>query len=208
VAESGPEIWVLAGVDGAGKSSIGGQLVRRAGQLWFNPDSAAAELLRAGFRPEEANALAWRTGFEFLQRAIAERRRYVFETTLGGRRITSSLIEAARNGMAVRIWYCGLTSVELHLARIARRVSEGGHSIPEDVVRVRFDSSRLNLIRLSPHLTELRLFDNSAERRDVRRAKPRVLMHLRAGELLELAQPGEMPEWAKPIVAAASAPGL
>jgi predicted ABC-type ATPase len=53
--------------------------------------------------------------------------------------------------------------VELHLARIARRVSEGGHSIPEDLVRARFDSSRLNLIRLLPHLTELRLFDNSAE---------------------------------------------
>jgi predicted ABC-type ATPase len=203
VVGSAPEIWVLAGVNGAGKSSIGGQWVRRAGQSWFDPDSAAAELLHAGFRPEEANTLAWRKGFEFLQRAIAERRPYSFETTLGGHTITSTLIEAARKQMAVRIWYCGLTSVELHLARIAHRVSEGGHSIPDDMVRARFDSSRLNLIRLLPHLTELRLFDNSAERRDVRRATPRVLMHLRAGELLELTQPADMPEWAKPIVAAA-----
>ena len=205
VAAAAPDIWVLAGINGAGKSSIGGEMLRRAGLTWYDPDRAAAELLESNgaFDSDEANAIAWRKGFEMLQKAIGERRRYLFETTLGGNTITATLITASQRGLAVRVWYCGLDSVDRHLSRIARRVREGGHDIPEALVRSRYNSSRMNLIRLLPHLTELRVLDNSAERKDPRRAKPRVLLHLLEGELLDLAEPAAMPDWAKPIVGAA-----
>jgi predicted ABC-type ATPase len=203
VAEPRPTIWVLAGVNGAGKSSIGGAMLTASGGTWFNPDAAAKSLREHGVAPNEANARGWSMGFELLQRAVNERKSFLFETTLGGRTITDTLIEASRREHAIRVWYCGLDTVERHLARIARRVAEGGHDIPEALVRTRFEASRVNLIRLLPVLTELRLLDNSVEHSNPRRAKPRTLLHLRDGELLDLAPPGKTPDWAKPVIGAA-----
>ena len=50
----------------------------------------------------------------------------------------------------VAIWFCGLHSVELHMQRVAARVSRGGHDIPADKIRARYDSSRENLLALLP----------------------------------------------------------
>src|SRR5207302_846106 len=79
-------IYVLAGVDGAGKSSIGGAAIRQSGADYFNPDEATQRILAAnpGISPAEANSAAWHQGKRLLERAIAERLDYAFETTLGG----------------------------------------------------------------------------------------------------------------------------
>jgi predicted ABC-type ATPase len=202
-----PCIWVLAGTNGAGKSSIAGALLRRSGGDYFNPDEVARRLRseRPGLTSSEANAAAWSAGVGLLDAAIAERRDHFFETTLGGSTITGKLDHALDRGFEVRIWYTGLASPELHLQRIAARVAQGGHDIPEADVRRRYDASRRNLIRLIPRLTELRMFDNSAEADPAagRTPKPRQLLQLRYGELVALAEPWSMPEWAKPIAAAA-----
>jgi predicted ABC-type ATPase len=63
----------------------------------------------------------------------------------------------------VRVWYVGLSSPELHIARVRARVAKGGHDIPEPRIRERYDASRLNLIRLLPRLSELWVYDNSVE---------------------------------------------
>lgn len=200
-------IWVLAGTNGAGKSSVGGELLRRAGGDYFNPDEVA-RLLRQqhpGWAPRQANAAAWEAGVRLLDEAILEGREHFFETTLGGSTITGTLEFAIEAGFEVRIWYVGLESVELHLARVAARVARGGHDIPEEAIRHRFDNSRRNLIRLIPRLTELKLFDNSAEVEVLGGSPPlpSLLLHLRGDEVIELADPATMHEWAKPIVGAA-----
>ncbi len=200
-----PGIWVLAGTNGAGKSSVGGELLRRAGGDYFNPDEAARRLrqLHPGWAHRQANATAWPVGVRLLDEAIQGGREHFFETTLGGKTITRKLEVAIRAGFEVRIWYVGLESVELHLARVAARVARGGHDIPESDVRRRFDNSRRNLIRLTPVLTELKLFDNSAEVSGDTLPQPRLLVHLRGDKVIDLADPTTIPEWAKAIVAAA-----
>ena len=81
-----PVIYVLAGVNGAGKSSVGGHLLTRAGLAWFNPDAFARELrAAAGGSVEKANGAAWREGMRRLDAALAGGGSYAFETTLGGR---------------------------------------------------------------------------------------------------------------------------
>ena len=127
-----PCIYVLAGTNGAGKSSIAGARFRESGAEYFNPDEAARRILAANpaAGPEEANAAAWQHGKRLLERAISERLTFAFETTLGGDTITA-LLEAARSaGIEVRIWYVGLDSVERHIARVRSRVARGGHDIP------------------------------------------------------------------------------
>lgn len=202
-----PRIYVLAGVNGAGKSSIGGTAFRSRGIDYYNPDEASRELRES--HPElastEANALAWQKGREMLERAIQERRDFVFETTLGGNTIPRLLGEAAKNGIEVSIWYVGLNSPKLHIERVAARVGRGGHSIPEKTIRQRYERSRLNLIQLLPHLTELLVYDNSdhAEPEAGNKPAPRLVLHLEKGTIVGPEDLSKTPEWAKPIVAAA-----
>ena len=109
-------IIVLAGVNGAGKSSIGGSALRAKGLDWYNPDEVAREM-QGEFAQKpaaEINAFVWQEGFQRLQRAIREDSDFAFETTLGGNSITSALLDAIAAGVQVQVWYCGLESVELH----------------------------------------------------------------------------------------------
>jgi len=114
-------------VNGAGKSSLGGAAFRDAGATYYNPDEAARALRVAnpklGVTP--ANSLAWQQGRRLLERAIAERLDFAFETTLGASTIPRLLEAAADRGAQVRIWYVGLDSVERHLARVRARVRKG-----------------------------------------------------------------------------------
>jgi len=197
----------LAGTNGAGKSSIAGATFLAQGAEYFNPDEAARHILSAN--PEitqaEANSAAWRQGRRLLEHAIAERMSIAFETTLGGVTITALLDSALSAGIEVRIWYVGLATAELHIARVRARVAKGGHDIPEARIRERYDGSRLNLIRLMPRLSELRLYDNSEEADpDAGVApEPKLLLHMAHGKIVRLCTLAGTPEWAKPILGAA-----
>lgn len=203
-----PFIAVLAGVNGAGKSSLGGALLRTSGVEYFNPDEAARQIQRViGCAREEANSIAWETGRRQLEAAISDRRNYAFESTLGGHTIPALLVTAARSGIEILVWFVGLSSPEQHIARVRARVASGGHDIPEEMIRQRWDTSRQNLIALMPHLTELKVFDNSDEGDPVAGMTPafRLLLHCDHGTIIapSVAKLEKTPEWAKPIVAAA-----
>jgi predicted ABC-type ATPase len=208
VADAAPPcIYVLAGTNGAGKSSIAGAMFLRSGVEFFNPDQAT-RLIRArypGASEADANSAAWQQGRRLLERAIAERLTFAFETTLGGKTMTDLLDRALAAGLEVRIWYVGLSSPELHIKRVRARVARGGHDIPEAQIRARYDSSRLNLIRLLPKLTELRVYDNSVEAapRTGLAPEPLLVLHMVRGKVVRSGELAEMPEWAKPIVAVA-----
>jgi predicted ABC-type ATPase len=207
-AAPGPRgtITVLAGINGAGKSSVAGAYIREAGGDYYNPDEFTRSLLaqNPGMDPGEANSLAWTRGKELLERAIADGGDFVFETTLGANTIPRLLALAAQEGMAVRMFFVGLASAEHHLRRVAARVAGGGHDIPEAKIRQRWENSRLNLIALLPHLTELKVWDNSAEA-DLSTGAPApvLLLHLRAGKIVAPKNLSATPDWAKAIVAAA-----
>ncbi len=158
-----PFIFVLAGVNGAGKSSVGGAMLAEHGLDWYNPDRFARELVAAlGIDIADANGRAWEHGRARLAAAIDGGRNFAFETTLGARTIPDLLARAARSH-DVSMIFCGLASPELHLRRVRARVLRGGHDIPEAKIRERWTASRANLIRLLPHLARLQVFDNSAE---------------------------------------------
>lgn len=202
-----PRIYVLAGVNGAGKSSLGGAAVRDSGGDYYNPDEAARSLMAADPRlgQAEANSKAWLTGKNLLEKAIADRLDFAFESTLGANTIPAMLREAAKQGFEVRVWYAGLSSPELHLARVKSRVRKGGHDIPEADIRRRYQHSRLNLINLLPHLAALRVHDNSADADPAkgRAPEPVLILHMERGRILNAADLPNTPDWAKPIVAAA-----
>lgn len=202
-----PNLYVFAGVNGAGKSSIAGAAFRDRGADYYNPDEAARELKTAnpGLDQVQANSVAWHRGRELLERAIADGLDFAFETTLGASTIPKLLIDAARQGIAVRVWYVGLATPELHIARVRERVARGGHDIPEEAIRRRFEHSRLNLIQMLPALTALRVYDNSLEADPAsgRTPAPVLILHMERGRIRNPQNLPQMPDWAKPIAAAA-----
>jgi len=208
-AERQAVITVLAGVNGAGKSSIGGAHLRAQGAEYYNPDEAARILMKQHpmLTQTEVNALAWQEGKRRLQSAIAEGCHFVFETTLGGNTITRLLMEAAAGGAVLQVWYAGLESVELHLQRVAARVGKGGHDIPEGDIRRRWTDNLANLIRLIPWVTTLRVYDNSIERNPSLGLAPLPRLLLAIDEKSLTHPPvealAETPAWAKPLVFAA-----
>lgn len=182
---------------------MGAMLLER-GLEYFNPDEAAAQIRSAnpGITQIEANSAAWYEGKRLLERAIRERLNFAFETTLGGNTIAALLNSALAIGIEVRVWYVGLSSVELHIERVRSRAMRGGHSIPDETVRKRYDLSRYNLIQLLPKLTELRVFDNSeeADPHAGSAPEPKLILHLERGRVVSWCGPTSTPEWAKPLL--------
>jgi predicted ABC-type ATPase len=202
-----PCIHVLAGTNGAGKSSIVGAMILESGAEYFNPDEATNRILSAnpGISLANANSAAWYEGKRLLERAIDERLDYTFETTLGGKTITALLERAIAEKIEVPMWYVGLRSPELNMERVHARVAKGGHDIPETKIHERYRQSLLNLIRLLPNLTELLVYDNSKEG-DPQMGKapePKLLLHLEHGKIMDSCDLALTPQWAKPILAVA-----
>lgn len=203
-------ITVLAGTNGAGKSSIAGRALRAANGVYFNPDEEARTILadQPEMSLQHANAYAWQKSVSLLRTAIAEGRDYSFETTLGGNTVTALLLTAARAGHRLSIWYGGLDSPERHLDRVAARVARGGHDIPAAKVRSRYDSSRQNMVRLLPHLTDLRVYDNSVEADPAagRSPLPVLVLEIANRSLIYPSTREQLvrtPAWAKALVACA-----
>ncbi len=204
-----PFLFVLAGVNGAGKSSIGGHMLRQAGLDWFNPDSWARQLrTEMGMDATQANAQAWTEGVDRIKRALAERRNHAFETTLGGRSIAALLAEATATH-DVLMWYCGLPSPEHHLARVQARVRAGGHPINEADIRRRYPLALANLSALMPRLAQLQVYDNSADAAPGEAVPdPQLVLQMESGHLVwpepdDAGQLRRTPDWAVPLMEAA-----
>jgi predicted ABC-type ATPase len=195
-------IFVAAGVNGAGKSSIIGRYAQQNGAPYFNPDEHTRALVAAGLDPAQANARSWHEGFSALRHAIDHNLAFTFETTLGGHSMVAELLRALARGRPVTIYYVGLQGVDLHLRRVAARVKRGGHDIPEDKIRERYLSSRENLLRFIGTKASLRVWDNSQEDPaglpnpvDVLSIEDNRLLYPHTVRALK-----ETPAWAQPLV--------
>ncbi len=206
---------MLAGCNGAGKSSIGGAALLESGVRFYNPDETAREIAAANahLNPPptmgEVNAAAWSQGRTLLERAIDQHLDFAFETTLGGQTMTDLLERAAGEGLAVHVWFAGLTNVELHIERVRQRVARGGHDIPREKIVERYDGGRKNLVRLLSELASVRVYDNSAEADPALglTPAPRLLLHCVERKIIAPKKLRSLlagtPQWAKSIVAAA-----
>jgi len=182
-------------------------MIRAQGADYFNPDEAAKSIAKAnpGISQDVANVAAWQEGKRLLEEAVATRRCYAFETTLGGGTITALLEKAADVGFDVWVWYIGLETPDRCIARVQARVAAGGHPIPEAKIRERFVKSPLNLIRLLPRLARLLLFDNTTEGNPCagKRPRPKLLLDMEHGKIIRTCNLRRVPDWAKPILAVA-----
>ncbi len=154
--EARPIVVALAGSNGAGKSTFFHAHLADTGLRFVNADVLAAEL---DVGPYEAATLAasLRGGL------IAQRESFVFETVLCdpvGAKV-SELVEAGRNGMHVVMVFIRIDSPEMSKQRVAMRVMQGGHDVPDDKLEARFHRTLANLERAINALPVVIIFDNA-----------------------------------------------
>ena len=133
-----PRIYVLAGVNGAGKSSIAGAAFRQSGADYYNPDEAARRFMAGNPKLSlaDANSKAWNEGLRRLKRAIKEGRDFAFETTLGGKTISRLLAHAASQGIEIYIWFAGLASRSCISNACALEYAEVATTFPKKIFAV------------------------------------------------------------------------
>nr|VFJ60430.1 MAG: hypothetical protein BECKDK2373B_GA0170837_109213 [Candidatus Kentron sp. DK] len=100
-----------------------------------------------------------------MERCVNESKSFAFETTLSGVSYVKKIESWKRSGYGIILYYFSLPSVEMAMDRVRHRVEQGGHGIPEPVIRRRFERSRANLENLfKPIVDAWMIFDTSSSR--------------------------------------------
>lgn len=157
-----PQVAILGGINGAGKSTASQRIVREAMKIpvFTNADTIARGL--NAFDVESEAGKAGRIMLEHMRELVAARRSFAFETTLSGRAYVKWMRDMKHDGYDVHLFYFWLDSAEAAIRRVADRVRAGGHFIPDDTVRRRYSRSVRNFLQLyRPLASTWQVYDNS-----------------------------------------------
>lgn len=160
-----PHLVVLAGPNGAGKSTAAPTVLRgQLGVLEFvNADTIARGL--SAFSPERAAIAAGRIMLTRLRQLASQGQSFAFETTLASRTFAPQITDWIQRGYAFHLIFLWLPSAEFARARVQERVRLGGHDVPEETVRRRYQRGLVNFFALyQPLATTWRFYDNSGRR--------------------------------------------
>jgi predicted ABC-type ATPase len=172
-----PTLYIIAGPNGAGKTTFARKFLPDYVKCleFINADLIAGGL--SPFVPERAAIRAGRIMTEQIQSLSAQRRDFGFETTLSGRTYVKLFRDLRRRGYRIHLFFLWLASADLAIERIAERVRQGGHYIPDAVVRRRFDKGLFNFLHLyQPLFDSWTIFDNSKD-------TPKLIAFKESGEL-------------------------
>jgi predicted ABC-type ATPase len=157
--------YIIAGPNGAGKTTFARDFLPKYAHCleFLNVDLMAAGL--SPFDPDAAAISAGRLLLARMRELIRQERNFGFETTLAGKGYLRILRDMKRRGYHLHLFYLWLPNVELAIARVARRVEQGGHNVAEEVIRRRFSMGMRNLAEFYlPLFDAWMLFDSSTPR--------------------------------------------
>ena len=182
-----PVIVAIAGPNGAGKTTFYHAHLRRAGLPFINADVLAREL---DLEPYAAARMADALRREFVARGSSFVFETVFSDPVGDKR--AFLQEAAASGYTVVLCYVGLSGPDVCEARVAMRVSQGGHDVPTEKLRTRYPRTIENLRAAIRDLPHVLIYDNDDLSRPYR-----LVAVFEQGRLRSLNEP--VPAWLKPL---------
>ncbi len=157
-----PTLYVISGCNGSGKTTASFTILPELLNIeeFVNADEIAKGL--SPFKPEKVAIEAGRLMITRINELIERKESFAFETTLSTRSYIQKIAKAKSHGYSIVLVFFSLNNVTLAKKRVALRVSEGGHNIPEDVIERRFEKGLQNLFNLYiPEVDEWIIIDNS-----------------------------------------------
>lgn len=191
-----PELIVIAGPNGSGKTSITQQFLHHEwaeGTVYINPDQVANEKY-GDWNSREAVVSAANYCSEWREKCLKEKVSFVFETVFSAEDKIDFLIRAKKAGFFIRLFFISTSHPSINASRIAKRVMEGGHDVPISKIISRYTKSIENCGIIAPLVDRLYIYDNSVNDRDAR-----LLFRLHNGRL-EKMYADHLPDWAKDII--------
>lgn len=159
---SDKRIIIIAGPNGAGKTTFALEFLPREADC---PDFINVDLIAAGlspFDPERAVLRAGRLMLTEIRNRVRHGNSFAFETTLSGHTYAQMIPRWREAGYFIKLIFLSLPTSDLAVARVAARVKQGGHAVPESVVRRRFGRSLDNFQGLYASLVNRwEWYDNS-----------------------------------------------
>jgi len=178
------KIFMIAGPNGAGKTTTARSLIVDAPMIYefINADEIAHGL--APMHPESISLTASKLMLKRLKELLDVSKSFAFETTGSGTNYIKHLKEAQAKGYEVHLMFLWLPSADLAVKRVAKRVEQGGHHIPEDTIRRRYYAGLKNLIKhYLPLCDSALVLDNSIAELN------KVIARKHLGDILKIEQP-------------------
>jgi predicted ABC-type ATPase len=156
-----PDLFIIAGPNGAGKTTAARTILPETLGIkeFVNADEIARGL--SPFNPEGVSFEAGRIMLNRIHQLFTERKDFSIETTLSSKNYFAIIKEMKGMGYAVTLIFLWLRNVEIAKYRVAKRVSEGGHNIPPDVIERRYVRGLQNLEKYCSLADSWFVYDNS-----------------------------------------------
>lgn len=191
-AEHKPELIIIAGPNGSGKTSITKKFLHHEwaeGTTYINPDQVAKDMF-GDWNNAEAVLKAANYCSELREKCLTEKKSFVFETVFSAQDKIDFVIRAKKAGFFIHIFFISTSNPTINASRIAKRVMEGGHDVPIRKIISRYNKSIQNCKTIAPIIDRLYVYDNSIDDADAR-----PLFRLSNGEIAKK-YTDDIPEWA------------
>lgn len=179
-----PLLTILAGPNGSGKSTITGRFKFEGRENLLDPDAIAKQI-----DPEDPSRAALKAGREAIRRTREYLRNglsFVIETTLSGSGNLETMKTARERGFVVWLVYICVGNPEKNIQRVRQRFAQGGHDVPDEDIRRRYERSLENLPAALRLANDAWLYDNSGD-------EPRLVLETREGIVVWRAE--DEPAW-------------
>jgi predicted ABC-type ATPase len=156
-----PEFFIISGPNGAGKTTAAKTILPETLGIkeFVNADEIARGL--SPFNPEDVSFEAGRIMLNRIHQLFNEKKDFSIETTLSSKTYFPLITEMKKKGYTLTLIFLWLSNVEVAISRVAKRVSEGGHNIPKDVIVRRYNRGLINLKKYFPLVDNWFVYDNS-----------------------------------------------
>lgn len=181
---------VFAGINGAGKSSLYGEVDKDPLGVRINADEIAKEI--GDFNDPKVQFKAGRIAVETMRTCIKDKVDFNQETVLSGKNTIIQIQKLKSEGYRIRLMYIGLENKELAVRRVTERVKNGGHNISKALIYERYNKSLENLKLAMKLVDEIRIYDNSKDQKE-----RETLFLVKDNKIIYEAK--EMPMWFKGV---------